>query len=176
MYSVKVRNHDAVSQALSKISKRKGKTIPACQLQDGDLWRDREYELSIIHVNPDQTYSVFSAWSELLGGMCIGYGGTLDHLKEKSQTVTLLAHKPDYPQPDKESEVKTIVYPRPDGTVCCQNMVFYHSGQHFHITAERLADLKAKHDRDWLDSPTPCTCDLPLGQCREYDGKVHEFT
>jgi hypothetical protein len=144
MYSVKVKNQAEVTAALKRIEKRKGRVIPASQLQDGDLFRTGKYGLDIFR-RRDGEYSVYSAWQELQGGMCIGVGGAVSGLNNGNQ-VTLLAHKSDYPVPEKESPVKTFVYPRADGTFCCQNLVYYHNGQHFRITAGKLADLPALHD------------------------------
>ena len=172
MYSLKVLNKDEVTQALKRIEKRKGKIITPRDLKDGDIFRFNSYDLNIFR-SDGNTYSIFPAWSELLGSMCLGIGGLVSGLD--GHQVTLLARKGDYPEPEKESPVKTIIYPRADGTVCCQNFVFYHLGQHFHITAERLAELKKQDNRTWLDSPEPCTCDLDLGSVREYDGHIHKI-
>ncbi len=170
MYSVKVRNQDAILAALKRIEKCKGKAIPACQLQDGDLFRDDGRCLDIFKRDGEH-YSVFPAWHDLLGQMSIGTGGNIASLGHKP--VTVVAHKPDYPEPDKESAVKTIVHPRADGTVCCQNLVYGLSGQHFHITQDKLVELKDHHDREWIVTGDPCDCDLAVGEVREYDGHRH---
>jgi hypothetical protein len=172
MYSVKVHNQDEISKVLNKINKRKGKTISAKELQDGDLFRHGDYGLNIYHQN-DGHFSVFSAWADLLGQMCVGSGGRAGELNDVP--VKLLAHKNEYPQPIKDSPITTIIHKRNDEGYCCQNMIFYHVGQHFRITAEKLAELKTKGDRQWEDSPMPCNCELELGQVKEYDGHIHEL-
>jgi len=103
--------------------------------------------------------------------MCVGSGGRLADMPDKP--VNIVASKADYPEPDRESAVKTIVHPRTDGSFCCQNLIYGLSGQHFRITAERLAELRAKNDREWIDAGQTYGCDLPLGMTKEYDGRIH---
>jgi len=172
MYSIKVHNRDEITTALNRISKHKGKLISSKELQDGDLFRHSHYGLDIFHLD-DGHFSVFSAWADLFGDMCIGNGGNIDQLNDVQ--VTLLAHKDDYPQPIKDSPITTIVHKRTDGSFCCQNLIYYHNGQHFRITADKLAELKAEGGRQWEDSPAPCDCDLAIGQVKEYDGHIHEL-
>ncbi len=173
MYNVKVKNHDEVLSAIKRIDRRKGKTLSAKMLQDGDLFRQKQdHSQLLVFKTHDLHYGIYPAWSSLFGHMCVGSGGDLKEIYDVP--VVLLAHKADYPQPDMESPIKTIVHPRADGTYCCQNMVYFHSGQHFHITADKLQELRNKNDRDWIQSPNACVCDLPLGKVKEYDGAIHE--
>lgn len=174
MYSVQIHNRQEMTMAIGKIGRRKGKLISSKALEDGDLFSvPDDSQLQLFSKRADGTICAYPAWSYLFGKMCIGYGGTLDDLQDIP--VRLLAHKADYPQPIKDHEITTTVQPRADGSVCCQNFIYHHAGQHYRISRQQLDELKARMDRNWKESAEPCTCDLTIGQCREYDGRTHKL-
>jgi hypothetical protein len=174
VYKSKVLNYGYVAADLKWLSRRKGKLVPMSSLQDGDLFRfDGEYDLLLFRLY-ERSYGIYSAWSVLGGYLAVGTGGELKDLK--GRTVRFIAHRDAYARPKIEPATKTFIYRNSDGTICCQNIIYFHAGQHFKITLEQLAQLKAKtpaDERSWIEETEPCDCDLPLGMVKEYDGSIH---
>ena len=147
MYGQKCLNHDDVAITLNKIERRKGKPIEVAALRDGDIVRNRTVVFLVL-IDERDNISFFPAWSYLLGGMYVGSSG-----KRESITATgfmRLATKVDYPEPQYEPVVKTVVTPQTDGNFHCQNSLHGYMGQEFTVTAAELTEMKQRNDREWL--------------------------
>lgn len=94
----------------------------------------------------------------------------------QAREVRLVAKSTEWVRPEYEPELTTHVRFNPDGTVCCQNFVHHHQGQHFRLTRADYDRLRRRDRlaRKWerMENPAQCPCALAVGQVREFDGRV----
>lgn len=174
MYSTRVKNYEAISSTLMKIGRRKGKLVGVEDLKDGDIIRFQgkavgPYNITCACCEPKRNRIFFyDAWAYFGSSPSIGSGGEIKHMA--GLKVFRLGSKSEYPEPDREKEMKTLIYRNPDGTVCCQNVVFWHIGQHFKTTPAALDRMvEGDKSREWVEEKDACDCGLSVGQVKSGD-------
>lgn len=162
MFGSRPTNYEAIKAAIEKVTRRKGAPVTAAELQNGDLIRiGEETCLTMVLVegegDAERITTYGNIWLYFLG-RAIGSSGKRAGIKPEI-ALRRVATQADYPVPDYPHDLITSVEPLADGTFRCQNYVHGNVGQTFTVTAEKLAQMKTRNDRKWVDEETQMRTD-----------------
>jgi hypothetical protein len=154
MFGGKAINYDDIKTAVEKITRRKGKLISPADLQDGDLvYIGENTSPALIRIDgagdTERVSTYSNIWAYFVGYPVIGSSARRSDIASDI-VLRRVATQADYPVPEYPHSTITTVTPQPDGSMLCQNMVHGMTGQTFVVSPAKLAEMKGRNDRVWV--------------------------